>query len=640
MSLLTTIGPGNKDSQEDINSQIGEQLTPSSWSPLTVFQKLKTLATPVASFVAAPVKYVGKKAVDYTANYSAQRILGYFEIPYINDDVPARLANLDENLQLPILADTLCSIICDLASKKLNIPVDPNTQAALKPSIERILANLACYSPSSAKDEKGEFLSNICKNLYKILNPYDTIHAKLLASEKDDIISELIDDTKTSSHERQLLLQLKKEYSTYFEQESSSEGPDEEGFEDPEALSQRDWFIEIGVKTKREIDFDSISGEILKAAGVEGRVLGYLGGFLAPALKGLNEKYNPPSDFDSADFPGHDEVSQGITGLAQSGLPLVIESNKKEIMSLLINAVTDNEIHGVDPLWIEKFVNALCNPNEPELQKSLLVIGQYLASQFIQVLEYLASSRLHPETNLLESALLNAIQLFSRHFVGKEAQLQEAIVSYDKDGIQAEAYRAYVSKGFNKKDLTEKDVMAILEDWNEAKKKALIDSFEKEKQNANHLLPFFQFKKAKHAEEQLTITLRQAFEPLAEECVRETGIDQNAFLSLFVTKDKMTKGLLELYRLFDGPNNRTKGMGKVIQDFIQELSTQLKSAPVIDKKLYKNLLNTLTEGRDLSESILGTLANTLSDFNSSWLKAIHKALEAQTIVSEDFSEEA
>src|SRR4029078_1465944 len=74
-------------------------------------------------------------------------------------------------------------------------PINSNTQAALKPSIERILANLACYSPApaEAEEENGQLLTNIVKNLYKILNPNEEIYAKIRESspENEDIISDL-----------------------------------------------------------------------------------------------------------------------------------------------------------------------------------------------------------------------------------------------------------------------------------------------------------------------------------------------------------------------------------------------------------------------------------------------------------------
>ncbi len=637
---MMTIGPGNQDNQDNqdnINSLPPEQSNQTSWggwlyskmlstksddlpsvpskigeSSPSYFQTFKNIASPVAnvvSFVASPVTFLGKKAIDYSVNFAGKAALGYFEIPFIDEDTPARLQNLDVNGKLPVLADTLVSIISSkISGKYFGIPFNSSAQAALKPSIERVLANLACYSPAPAEGEKGQLLTNICKNLFKILNPNEETYSKLRASspENDDIISDLLnrsvqkreviqneiavyeaiisrsmqntdsDETYFSQSEKPQFMdastraeyskkikkltqekeglfveidrlnKLKIEYEKFFEEDSIDNGFDDDGFEEPCGITERDWFLEEFSKNKRELDFDSIAAQILKAAGAEGNVMGYLGGYLAPILKDFSDKFNTPSAFspdEATIFSGHQPVSEGIIGLVQSSLPVVINQKEKDITSFLVAALADNAIEGVDSLWIENFVKALCNPNEPELQKSLLVIGQYLSPHLIHALEHLASKSQHEGANLLESALLNGIELFSRHLVGNETNFRNAIINFDNDGMQAKAYRvceAYIqSKGIIAENLTHEDVKEILKGLDENEVKSLLESFPEIQRTPNHLLLFFKFKDGARGEEKQNSNLIEAFGNLAAEVIAEAGLDQVVVLDMFIKSDDL-----------------------------------------------------------------------------------------------------
>lgn len=678
------------------------------------------------------LKNTGATMFSDGANFVGKKFFA-FAISANDTNIANRLLSLDKNKQLPLFSEAIVSIISsrlenisdqsDLTSKPGVLTAlknnalkngfkNPAIRESLKYSIEQILANLACYSPEPKEGEEGQFLTNIAKNLSKILHPtedpYERICAKLQKSSHENVISVLLHEInekcekikiklarkykEESGLESQIsiafsnnlqqeiksllaqlhelnfdankLVQMKESYNSY----SGSNSPSALFLGDVQddycPLSESEWFHYEYSKIKSTPDFDAVASQILKAAGSSGFVVGSLKEYLAAFLQDFYFKARTASSFSGHEKqildgkPEHQELKAGFEALLKSVLPVVIGKKQEQIIALIVKLLAVQGVNGVDPLWIENFVEALADSNDVELQNSLYVIAQCLVPRLTQMVEHLAAYKLRKDSNLLESALLNLIDLFDSHLKGKDNMLQIAIVSYDKDEIQAEAYAAYVAY-INRRNIPAKeklakaDLFAILKGWNKEKTEALIASFPEEKRNQEYLLSFFQFEDGKHARNKQEITLLDAFGPLAQAFLQATGLNQDALIGFGAGDDfklddfrrlQAPKILMEIYRIISGPKNSQNGslkMGQVIQDFAGNLSQRLegfRDNPAMEEKLenYEKLILELTKGSKLSPAVIKIFAQTLSRVSSSWLIAIHNALDSQKFITEAF----
>ncbi len=595
---------------------------------------------------------------------------------------------------------------------------DPEIRSALKEILIKGLANLACSSPVSKNGEEGQFLTNLIKNLSNVLNPNEGIYLKIrsMAAEEDHVISvlqtelelkrqttqqqilkkekqikdlenlmnednlsEIVDKSngiakevtelqkklESLSKEIDQIIAIKHSYMTYITENPGQPSTFEEDEFYDSPMIEKDWFENEYFKKSLNLDFNLIFPQILEAIGISNGyaiklLTGKLGSLIEPLWNKYIGKLNTLSTFSAEKeknletISGRSELSEGVLKLIQQLIPIVAVEKKEKIITFISEAAKQN-IH-IDPLWIENLVEALGNSKDPGLQSMLLLVAQISYPRVIRVIEHLACSQPQKGLNILEAALLNSVELLKRHLKGKETKLHHAIISYDKNGIQAKAYQACAlylqqtnTRSFNLKD---ENIDEILKEWSDKEIESLYSSFPNEASERRHLLSFFKYEKGKSAQEEQNETLRSTFGPLAKEFLKETGLDQDLQNAFDIEGDPVGKEkfeefcnvnvpeyFLSFYRFFDEPEHtpgRTQKLEQVLQDFVDNFSKTAQNDGIGENlQQHKDLLAAVTKESHLSPGVIELFAKTIHRINSNWLSAIFKALEEKKFISDE-----